>query len=187
MWIFTPCNVYVLFVFRFMLITVGATLAWLGVGVAFGLYYEKYDLYTSVYFSLDAMMLSGTFAPPCIAVTAEGASPNDCTLGTTRAVFMSVYLLIGRSNVSVLQVAIRRKLHKNVAPDGQAFLCVHSYTHIHIFIFIFVFLFAGSPLFILTMGQFFESLVYTAQLSHQREKYSTDFTQEGTLMMYYVY
>jgi hypothetical protein len=29
------------------------------------------------------------------------------------------------------------------------------------------------------MGQFYESLVSTAQLEHQRQKYQTQFTQEG--------
>jgi hypothetical protein len=56
------------------------------------LLFEEYDFYTSVYFSLDAMMLSGTLEPPCDEIEGE----PGCSLGTVRALFMSVYLLVGR-------------------------------------------------------------------------------------------
>ena len=59
----------------------------------YGLMYEEYDLYTSVYFSLDAMMLSGSLTPPC--EEGQGQQEAGCALGTTRALFMSVYLLVG--------------------------------------------------------------------------------------------
>ena len=96
----------ILSIYRLRFITIGATIAWIGVGVMFGIFYEKYDLYMAIYFSLDAMMLSGTLPPPCVEVEVEmgdasSSSSVECALGTTRALFMSVYLVIGRYSLCV--------------------------------------------------------------------------------------
>jgi hypothetical protein len=80
---------------RLKFISVGAMLAWFCLGVTYGMLYEEFDLFTAVYFSLGAMMLSGSVSPPCI----EEEGKPGCSLGTTRALFMSVYLIVGERNV----------------------------------------------------------------------------------------
>jgi hypothetical protein len=112
---------------RYAIITVGTTVAWLLLGIVYGLFWEGYDLYTAVYFALGtyttmptplilshvilahlqyslrisaityctlggigAMMLAGSVAPPCVG------EPSNCSLGTPRAIFMAIYLVVGR-------------------------------------------------------------------------------------------
>lgn len=135
-------------------------------------------------------MLSGTLTPPCVEVKEEGGL-SGCTLGTTRAFFMSVYLLIGRYSVwrycmsacpacfVVLCYDMTRTSFQQHSSIPSSLSC-HAMT---LSSFLPSVMFAGSPLFIFTMGQFYESLVHNAQLSHQRQKYSTDFTPEGIIIV----
>jgi len=86
---------------------------WVLVGVYYGTVYEKWDLGQSFYFSIAAISGSGAAPPLCI-----GTDDDHCTLGETRALFMTFYLVIGvplftltlgQFSLALVERAVRKK------------------------------------------------------------------------------
>jgi hypothetical protein len=70
------------------------TLAWTGVGVAYGLFYEEWDFNTSLYFTMSTLTEMGLAVPSCYTEDGD-VSTQDCTYGDFRGIFLSVYIMVG--------------------------------------------------------------------------------------------
>lgn len=70
------------------------TIAWAGVGIAYGLYYEEWDFNTSLYFTLSTLTEMGLAVPSCFNAEGENVT-SDCQYGDFRGVFLSIYIAVG--------------------------------------------------------------------------------------------
>lgn len=71
-------------------VTLGLTAGWFLFGCLYASVYEGSGLFMAIYFALGAMSCSGSPPPVCI-----GADATQCSLGTFRAAFYTVYILVG--------------------------------------------------------------------------------------------
>mmetsp|Transcript_14833 Transcript_14833/g.22324 ORF Transcript_14833/g.22324 Transcript_14833/m.22324 type:complete len:380 (+) Transcript_14833:68-1207(+) len=76
---------------KFKYFTVAGTGVWLLVGIAFSRIYEGQSYFQAVYFAVGAMSCSGYPAPEC----SSPGNPSNCTIDFLRAVFVSVYIMVG--------------------------------------------------------------------------------------------
>lgn len=67
-----------------------SALAWVVLGVLYGMYIEDWDFYHSVYFAMNAVSMAALADPPC-----EDGAPDSCDVGIYRGIALSVYLLVG--------------------------------------------------------------------------------------------
>jgi hypothetical protein len=64
---------------------------WVAVGILYGVFLSGFDIFTSVYFSLDAISVAGVFPPTCMF----GTDNDDCELGSTEALLAGTYIVVG--------------------------------------------------------------------------------------------
>jgi len=70
------------------------TIAWTGVGICYGLYYEEWDFNTSLYFTMSTLTEMGLAVPTCYNAAGVN-STSDCEYGDFRGIFLSFYISVG--------------------------------------------------------------------------------------------
>jgi hypothetical protein len=63
---------------------------WVFIGVAYGMIYEQWKFWTSVYFTFNLLFQMALANPVCV-----GDDPSNCSFGDFRAIFLTVYIIIG--------------------------------------------------------------------------------------------
>ena len=71
-------------------LTVLALLFWYAIGIAYGVWFEKWTLFHASYCAVSAMAANGLCPPTCV-----NGSPLNCVLGAYRAVLIGLYILVG--------------------------------------------------------------------------------------------
>jgi hypothetical protein len=76
-----------------------ATVAWILIGLLYGMLYEGWDFKTSLYFVIDAVIEEGLAEPNCIPLSDDDdvdADPDsNCAYGVFRGTFLSLFLIVG--------------------------------------------------------------------------------------------